>query len=264
MPLQADSQDKNKARLEFGARFSNGAMELNLSVLLLGAVLLMPFGSRVVFAQNAVPKAAYVPPYPEATRELVQRIRGQLAAQSPPLEKWAVFYSPDYKLIKAESSETVWVSPPMQPNGSPFEDLDNEAALRHPSFSLRLERLVSPADYKRFVAGNAAIDTQLGQMQTRMKGISRKFDSFWGRTDHEKRQVAAYDRLKKSRHILPDFYFESISLSWGYVPGSHVIFRIPGESPFAVYDKAPAWEKEQAQVAGILTALVSHYEAPQK
>jgi len=239
-------------------------MKLNLSILLLGAALLMPFGSPVVFAQNAMAKAAPAPIHPEAARELVRRLREQLAAHNPPLEKWAVFYRPQLNLVEVQSSEEVWISPRVLPNGPDLEDFDADPALSHPSFSLRVEPFVSPADYKRFVAENAAIDTQREQMQTQMKGVSHKFDSFLPRTDHEKRQVAAYNRLKSFRHVLPDLYFQDISLSWEDFNWSRALSLDPDKYPGLTDKNSHGWQREQAEAARVFTQLVSRYQAPQK
>jgi len=256
--------EKNKARLEFGARFSNGAMKLNLSVLLLGAALLMPFGSHVVFAQDALSGVALHPPYPQAAHELVRRLREQLAAHNPSLEKWAVFYRPQSNLIEVQSSETVWISPRVLPNGPDLEDFDADPALSHPSFSLRVQPLVSPTDYKRFVAENATIDMQLGQMQLQMRGISHKFDSYLPKNEEEKGQVDAYNRLKNSLHVLPDLYFQNISLSWENFNWSRALSFSPSEYADIVSDNPPVWEKEQAEAARVFTQLVSNYQDPQK
>jgi hypothetical protein len=43
------------------------------------------------------------------------------------------------------------------------------------------------------------------------KGLSHKFDSFFGETDEDEAAVARYDALKKSRHKLPDFFFGDIA-----------------------------------------------------
>jgi len=119
-------------------------------------------------------------------------------------------------------------------------------------------------DYRRFVAENATIDTQLGQIETKMRNTGHKFDSFLPKNEDEKKKVDAYNRLKSSRHVLPDLYFQNIGFSWLYFAGDGAIFRVPSEYPAPVSDKSPAWKKEQAQVADIITALVSHYEVPQK
>jgi len=144
MSLHSSLPDENKARLEFGARFSNRAMKLKISVMLLGAALLLPFGSRVLFAQDAVTKTSPAPIHPEAARELVRRVREQLAASNPTLKKWAVYYEPESNLIVAQSREMVWMLPPVGINGPPsgsFEEKSGFLPLRSRFMCSRLFRL---------------------------------------------------------------------------------------------------------------------------
>ncbi len=156
------------------------------------------------------------------------------------------------------------MSPPVLPS-SPQLPFEQKPILARPALSLRVQRFVSPADYKRFKTENAAINAQLAQMRTQMRGFTLKSDSFSPRTEEQKKQADVYNRLKSSRHDLPDFYFRDISLSWWRLPGNETVLSLcAGENPSFVDAEQHGWEREQADATQIILKFLSPYELPQK
>ena len=245
---------------------------MKCTLFLAATLLLCPVGERVGFAQIAVAKSEEELRNRDATAAALVRlidseISKRKALNLPPKKgakfwSWEVSYQPQYNLVEVQCNQAVLMEPEFAFNSSINEK--REPALRHPKFSFRAEPFVSPKEYNRFKAENDLIDKQLKRMP--MFGIRQKFDSFSPRNEEEKKKVDEYNRLKKSRHDLPDFYFRNISVSWVWFPGCLSEFRRAGENPrfIAETDEKEGWQREQADTAQAVLKLLSRYEPEQK
>ena len=138
-------------------------------------------------------------------------------------------------------------------------DSKDERTLHYPSFSLRVQPLIAPAQYARLKAENRAIGQQLEQMQQQMESISHKFDSYSPRTKEEKKQVEDYNRVKAKYHPLPTFYFRDLSLSWVYYNNAP-FGAPPGSIQEKDWGELPTWLRQREEVARAVLKLLTRYE----
>ena len=237
-------------------------------------LLLCPVGERAVFAQIAVANSEEAVRNRDATASsLVRLIEFKLprqnglnlpAEEAEKLWSWSVWYQPQYNLVDVQCNQLVLMEPEFAFNLSINEK--REPALKKPSFSFRVQPFISPEQYNRLAADNVIIDEQLMRMQGQMMKISRKFDSYSPRNAEEKKKVDQYNRLKTSRHDLPDFYFRDISVSWVWFPGRPSESRHAGKIPNFVTatENQEGWQREQADAAKAVLQLLSRYEPQEK
>ncbi len=222
---------------------------------------------------------AQVEPQPQEVRqrdttacELVRTISFKLPRQNglnlapqTDIWSWDVLYRPQFHTIEIRRDQPVATT-------SSFTGI-NDGGIRkrepvsiYPEFSFEVQPFVTPEEYNRYKAENNAIDEQLDQMRREMKNINRKFDRHLPKTEDEKKKVDAYNRLKSSRHFLPDFYFRGISLSWARYEGiGFAISRRPGHNPALVTStELMGWRREQADAAQAVLKLLSRYEPEEK
>ena len=171
---------------------------------------------------------------------------------------WSVNYEPQFDLIEVQSRNPAWIEPEVIINGSPFEERKPTSHLF--GFALRVKPLVSPAEYVQFKAENAAIYDQMAQMQTQMKGISHKFDSYLPKNAAEKARVDAYNGAKTKIHALPLFYFRNLSLSVAFYDG-HPIFDYNELFDSEIQTaQLPLWQRQQKAAALTVAKLLTRYE----
>ncbi len=175
---------------------------------------------------------------------------------------WNVNYEPQFDLIEVQSREPVLIEPEATINGAMFEN--REPTSRQFSFSLRVRPLVSLSEYARFQAENAAINDQLAQMQTQMKGIRRKFDSYAPKDAVEKARVDAYNAAKAKIHALPLFYFHDLSLSVAFYDGQPIFSANELFDPKEKTEQLPQWQRQQKAAALVVAQLLTRYEAAAK
>lgn len=246
-------------------------MKSNLSVLLLGAALLTPFGSPVVFAQNAVPKAA--PAQDETACALARLISAGLkqrqsdgVAPEKRLWTWYVSYEPQYDMIKVQRGQAVLVPPTFLPIGVPESQI--KPVMGHPAFGFHVQPFVSPTDYRRFQIENTALSEQLGKMAEQMRDINPDFHNsyvFIPRNEEQKKRVEAYHRVQSSLHDLPDFSFRNISLSCVcFSPDGFGMWRPFRPFSIGTEEGLQGWQREQAEAERVVTQLLAHHDAPQK
>ena len=177
---------------------------------------------------------------------------------------WQVRFKPQYDLIEVKSDDLVTIFNGMGING----DVDNARKTHeiHPGFSFHVKPFVSPSNYALWKTENAAIYKQLDQMQTQMRDINRKFDSYMPRTDEEKQRVENYEQVKSGLHSLPHFYFADISLSW-VLPYDDIAIippglfgSSPGSADRAELEKMPGWMRQEEEIARRVLKLLTRYE----
>jgi hypothetical protein len=146
--------------------------------------------------------------YPSKSVEL---LLGRMQGELP--KGWRASYERECSVLEISRDEAVLATyvfvnapPDQKPEKSKF------------AFALRVLPAVSPHEHRRLSAENARIQKELGALYEELvkKGISQKFDSFFGRTVEEETAVARYNALKKSQHRLPEFHHGEISLQWLY------------------------------------------------
>lgn len=224
---------------------------------LLGAILIASCCARAVEAQEKISVAEKTQRERDATAAALVRL---IAAQLPRAEdNWSVSYSPQYNLVDIKSNEPVSVTLGIGINGNPFEELKKTRI--NPGFGFHVQTLVSPTDYVRFKAENEATFQRLEQMQSEMKGIARKFDSFLPRNDAEKQKVEDYERIKRQLHSFPDFYFRDISLSWTLPYGNGIWGESPGSIEEKEWNQLVSWRREEEEIARSVLKILTRYES---
>ncbi|BCM91314.1 hypothetical protein IAD21_03184 [Abditibacteriota bacterium] len=172
---------------------------------------------------------------------------------------WNVSYQPQYDTIEVRRDPAVLMTPSIGINGPAI--VKRTQVLSHPTFAFRIEPFISPKEYARLKSENATINQRLTQMAGQMRDIRHKFDSYLPKTEVEKQKVDAYNKLKRSLHDLPDFYFRDITLSWLAI-GDDFLFHQPGETPLSLKqtDEKKGWRYERVQAVKAVLALLSRYE----
>ena len=183
-------------------------------------------------------------PTGQNVQELLRTIRSKLP------EGWTASYQKQYSLLEISRRKPVWGRYPEAQNGN--GDL-HKTVRGKVSFSFRITEAVSPMEYKRMSAENAALSKQLKALDDELtkRKIPRKNDSFSPRTDPETQLVARYNALEKSFHHLPEFYFHDICLDREGFPGRSLIDFVPEED--LVYE-------ECSRLRETLIKLLSKYE----
>lgn len=189
---------------------------------------------------------------------LVRLIAARLDGMS-----WSLRYEPQSDLIEVQSREPALIEPEYMINGPLLLEKPKPTS-RHFGFILRVHPLVSTAEYARFQAENAVIAAQLEQMQTQMKGISHKFDSYLPRNAAEKERVDAYNRVKAKTHYLPSFYFRDISLSVFYYNRQPIFGGDALFDPEPASAEQPQWQRQQKAAALKVSELLTRYEPAAK
>lgn len=144
--------------------------------------------------------------YPaKAVNLLLRRMQAELP------KGWSASYDKEYSALDVSRDEAVLAETTVI-NGPP----DAKPERTKYAFSFRVMPAVSPDEYHRFAAENARIQEEANRLYDELvkKGLQRKFDSFGWKTEEDKVAVARYDALKMSRHSLPDYHFQDISLQW--------------------------------------------------
>ena len=147
--------------------------------------------------------------------ELLKNVRAELP------KGWSATYDKEYSWLEVSRDEAV-----SSMSGLPNSPLYEKPERRIFRFAFRVMPAVSPDEYHRWSTENAKIQKQATALYEDLvkRRVSQKFDSFMPRTDSERTDVARYEALKASLHILPDFYFHDISLRWQLgSPGAHAI-----------------------------------------
>ena len=146
---------------------------------------------------------------PEPT---VDRLLRVIRAELP--EGWTASYDKEGSWLKVSRDEPVlsFSALPNRPAGG------EKPERRTFVFAFHVAAVVHPAEYHRLRAENAKIQEKVTALYKELvrKKVSGKFDDFLPSTDEEKASVAQYETLKESLHPLPDFYFNDISLEWGF------------------------------------------------
>jgi hypothetical protein len=153
--------------------------------------------------------SAHGEPPEQTINHLLRGIRAELP------KGWTASYDKEHALLGVSREEAVlatWVNPNMSGDEKPER--------RNFTFTLRVVAAVHPTEHSRLSVENAHIQKKADALHDDLvsKKVSCKFDSFLPTTNEEKAAVAQYETLKKSLHRLPDFYFDDISLEWGFNP----------------------------------------------
>lgn len=73
---------------------------------------------------------------------------------------------------------------------------------------------LSDAEYTRVKADNVEINKRLTALYDGMHRINHKFDDFLPKDENEKKQVDAYNQLKSTLHVIPEYRYQHISLAY--------------------------------------------------
>jgi hypothetical protein len=146
-----------------------------------------------------------------AEEQTVNRLLRGIRAELP--KGWTASYDKEHAWLEISREKAV-LSISAFPNGPGGEKPDRRTF----RFAFRIVAAVQPIAYRRLSAENAQIQKKVTALYEDLvsKRVSHKFDSFLPSTDEEKAAVAQYEALKKSLHTLPNFYFDGISLEWGF------------------------------------------------
>lgn len=223
-------------------------------LLLLGALALAPAIGRAAQVQTAPTEIA------SGERDATAAALVRLIAARLDGAFWSVRYEPQFDLIEVQSRNPALIEPEYTINGPMLSEKPKPIA-RNFGFSLRVESLISTADYASFHAENAALAARLEQMQAQMKGISHKFDSYLPRDAAEKARVDAYNRAKAQRHFLPLFYFRDISLSVVYYNGQSPFDPLALFDPKPEIGEQPQWQRQQKAAALAVSKLLTRYQS---
>jgi len=141
-----------------------------------------------------------------SANQLLKNIRAELP------KGWSATYDREYSWLEVSRDESV-----SSLSGLPNSPLNEKPERRIFAFAFRVVPVVSPGEYHRWSTENAKVQKELTALYEGLvkRRVSQKFDSFIPGTDTERTDVARYNALKASLHILPDFYFRDISLRWG-------------------------------------------------
>jgi hypothetical protein len=138
------------------------------------------------------------PPTLKTANELLRIVRAELP------KGWSASYDKEYSWLEISRDEAVSTILGII-NGPPGQKPERRKFL----FAFRIVSGITVSEYRRLSAENVRVHEEANELfeQLVKMRIRRKFDSFLGRTDEEKKAVARYEGLKSSLHSLPSYYF---------------------------------------------------------
>ena len=139
---------------------------------------------------------------------LVEKIHTPLPAG------WKVSYQPKNTALIVERNEPVTLNESDMPNG-PFTMKGRKPPTIPLHFSIVFDiepYTLNDAEYTRLKAENVEINKKLTVLYDKMRRIDHKYDDFVPKTENEKKQVDAYNQLKATLHVIPEYRYKDISL----------------------------------------------------
>lgn len=180
---------------------------------------------------------------PEQTvTELVRAIRAELP------RGWSASYEKETSGVRVERGEKVPAVFAVM-NGPAGEKSKPSAFV----FTYRINPFLLVDEFGRLRAENEKIQKEVTVLYDQLvkRHVSQKFDDFLPVNEEDKKLVARYEALKSSLHLLPDFHFRDISVSWSY--------NGPGWPSIYVTDDRAREECSRVKVS--VVKLLSKYDA---
>ncbi len=178
----------------------------------------------------------------ETTDALEERVRAALP------KGWRVSYDKNDTFLQITRTKKA-LAFTAYPNQPP----EQEPEMASFALSFRVVPRVSLEEYNRLSVENKKTNQEIEALYKILesRGLSQKFDSFLADKEEDKKLVDQYDKLRKSLHDLPDFYFRDISLKWIYGSADFPLVHMQDENI----------QKECEEVRDKIVKLFDQYEA---
>ena len=154
---------------------------------------------RWMRAEAAVPKV----------EALLQKIRATLP------KGWSVAYEKENSCLEITRDDPV-LGNVLLPNLPPPDLEGSRSKMETYSFVFRVVDFVTPAHYQIWVKENSRVEKEARLIwdDFKKRRLLKKGERLAPKTDEDRVAAKRYEELIESKHDLPDFYFQQISMQW--------------------------------------------------